>query len=83
MADEGKLCKLSAGDWAIAWPGLEPVGIPAGEIFLLEVPGKGMLRARMECDRPRLHRRRGLRVARRPACRVFDARERFAKPVAE
>jgi hypothetical protein len=89
LTDEGigKLCRLPAGGWAIAWPGLEPVGIPPGEIFELEVAGKMKMKlARMERRRRPdgtdewvaargYELRDGLRAG------FFDGRERLAKPL--
>jgi hypothetical protein len=37
--DEGILRRQPSGRWAVCLPGRQPVEIPAGEIFLLEVPG--------------------------------------------
>jgi hypothetical protein len=87
MTDQGKLCRLPAGGWAIAWPGLEPVDIPAGEIFELEIAGKMKL-ARIERRRrpdgtdewvtaQGYELRDGLRA------RFYDGQERFAKPLTE
>jgi hypothetical protein len=81
---EGTLQKQPSGRWAVCLPGHEPVEIPAGEIFLLEVPGatgaRELKRARME-QRPGAEYyvvqgyplRDGLRAG------FFDQRERYAK----
>jgi Domain of unknown function (DUF5348) len=84
MSDQGKLCRLPAGRWAIICPGRPPVAIVEGEVFELEVAGEMKL-ARME----RRHRPDGpdewvaaqgyelgdgLRAG-------FDRRERHAKPL--
>jgi histidyl-tRNA synthetase len=91
MTDQAaKLCRLPAGGgWAIAAPGLEPVGIVAGEIF--EVQDRGVWwRARMNPDgtaegarmvaghanRVPIELREGMRAG------FFDGREKFAKPLA-
>ena len=47
MTNQGKLCRLPAGGWAIVAPGLSPVSIVEGEVFELEVAGRMKL-ARME-----------------------------------
>jgi hypothetical protein len=49
MSDQGKLCRLPAGGWSIAAPGLEPVVIVAGEIFEVQI-GEKWWRARMKSD---------------------------------
>ena len=82
MKIDGTLRMQPSGRWAIAAPGREPVEIPAGEIFRVEVPGAGELkRARME-QRPGggeyyvvqgYPLRNGLRAG------FYDQRERYAK----
>jgi hypothetical protein len=90
MTDQAKLCRLPAGGWAIAWHGLEPVAIVAGEIFEVQVRGEWW-RARMNADgtakgtrmvgghinRVPVELREGVRAS------FFDGRERFAKPLTE
>jgi hypothetical protein len=91
MTDQAaKLCRLPAGDWAIAAPGLEPVAIVAGEIFLLEVQGeRRMMRVIMERKEGAWYAvvswRRQRRVELRDGLRAsfFDQRERYAKPLAD
>jgi hypothetical protein len=93
MTDQGKLCRLAAGGWAIAAPGLQPVALwrslPA-KIFQVQVRGMWW-RARMSADgtaegarvvgghvnRVPIELREGLRAG------FFDGRERFAKPLTE
>jgi hypothetical protein len=49
---EGTLRLQPSGRWAVCRPGREPVEIPAGEVFLLEVPGHRQLQqTRMEFRR--------------------------------
>jgi hypothetical protein len=49
---EGTLKMQPSGRWAVCRPGHEPVEIPAGEVFLLEVPGHLQLQqTRMEFRR--------------------------------
>jgi hypothetical protein len=90
MSDEGKLCRLPAGGWAIVAPGLSPVAILKGEVFEVQI-GEQWWRARMKSDgtaeRARIVRghinrvpvelREGLRAG------FFDGRERYAKPLTE
>jgi Domain of unknown function (DUF5348) len=90
MSDQGKLCRLPAGGWAIVAPGRSPVAIVEGEVFELEVRGKRW-RARMKSDGTA----EGIRVvgghinripvALREGMRAgfFDGRERFAKPLTD
>jgi Domain of unknown function (DUF5348) len=49
MSDEGKLCRLPAGGWAIVAPGRSPIAIVEGEIFEVEVRGKKW-RGRIKSD---------------------------------
>jgi hypothetical protein len=79
---EGTLQMQPSGRWAVCLPGREPVEIPAGEIFLLEVSGaRELKRARME-QHPGAEYyvvqgyplRDGLRAG------FYDQRERYAKP---
>jgi hypothetical protein len=86
---QGTLRMLPSGEWAIQAQGREPVNIPAGEIFLLEVLGEHrLLRVRMERKegawyavfsgargKRRVELRDGLRAG------FFDQRERYAKPL--
>ena len=39
--DQGKLCRLPAGGWAIVAPGLSPVDILKGEIFEVQIGENG------------------------------------------
>jgi Domain of unknown function (DUF5348) len=90
MSDQGKLCRLSAGGWAIVAPGRSPVAIVEGEVFELEVRGKRW-RAKMKSDGTA----EGIRVVGGHISRVpvalraglragfFDGRERYAKPLTE
>jgi hypothetical protein len=79
---DSTLRQLPGGQWAIQAPGREPVEIPAGEIFLIEVPGfTGLEGTRMEQARPSgeyysvdgHQLRDGMRAG------FFDQRERYAK----
>ena len=82
MKTDGTLSMQPSGRWAIAAPGREPVAIPAGEIFMLEVAGaRELKRARME-QHPGNQEyyivqgyplRNGLRAG------FYDQRERYAK----
>jgi hypothetical protein len=88
MSDQGKLCKLPAGGWAIVAPGRSPVAIVEGEVFELEVRGRRW-RAKMKSDgtaegirvvgghinRVPVALREGLRAG------FFDGREKYAKPL--
>ena len=88
MSDQGKLCSLPAGGWAIAAPGLSPLAFLKGEVFEVQI-GEQWWRARMKSDgtaeRVRIVRgyinrvpvelREGLRAG------FFDGRERYAKPL--
>jgi hypothetical protein len=90
MSDQGKLCRLPAGGWAIVVPGLSPVAILKGEVFEVQI-GEQRWRARMISDataegirmvgghinRAPVALREGMRAG------FFDGRERFAKPLAE
>jgi hypothetical protein len=91
MSDQGKLCRLPAGGWAIAAPGLAAVKIPVGEIFEVQI-GEQRWRARMKSDgtsegvrivgghiiyRVPVALREGMRAG------FFDGREKFAKPLTE
>ena len=88
MSDQGKLCRLPAGGWAIVAPGRSPVAIVEGEIFEVEVRGKRW-RGRIKSDGTA----EGIRVVGGQIKRVpialrggmragcFDGRERFAKPL--
>jgi Domain of unknown function (DUF5348) len=90
MSDQGKLCRLPAGGWAIVAPGRSPVTILKGEIFEVEIRGKRW-RARVISDATA----EGIRVAGGHINRVpfalregmragfFDRREKFAKPLTE
>jgi hypothetical protein len=49
MSDQGKLCRLPAGGWAIIAPGLSPVAILKGEIFEVQI-GEQWWRARVKSD---------------------------------
>ena len=49
MSDQGRLCRLAAGGWAIVAPGRSPVAIIEGEIFEVEVRGKRW-RGRIKSD---------------------------------
>ena len=49
MSDQGRLCRLPAGGWAIVAPGLAAVKIPVGEIFEVQI-GEKWWRARMKSD---------------------------------
>jgi hypothetical protein len=49
MSDQGKLCRLPAGGWAIVAPGLSPVAIIKGEIFEVQI-GEQWWRARVKSD---------------------------------
>ena len=79
---QGTLQMQPTGRWAIAAPGREPVTIPVGEIFMLEVPGtRELKRARME-QHPGSGEyyvvqgyslREGLRAG------FYDQRERYAR----
>jgi Domain of unknown function (DUF5348) len=90
MSDQGKLCRLPAGGWAIVAPGRSPVAILKGEIFEVQI-GEKWWRARMKSDgtaegvrvvgghinRVPLALREGMRAW------FFDGRERYAKPLTE
>jgi hypothetical protein len=90
MSDQGKLCRLPAGGWAIVAPGLSPVAIIEGAIFEVQI-GEKWWRARMKSDGTA----EGVRVVGEHINRVpvalregmragfFDGRERYAKPLAE
>ena len=88
MSDQGKLCRLPAGGWAIVAPGCSPVAIVEGEIFEVEVRGKrwrGRIKSDGTAEGIRVvggHINRvpiALREGMRAGC--FDGRERFAKPL--
>ena len=78
--NEGTLQRATADRWGIAWPGLKPVTIPHGEVFLLEVAGE-LKRTRIEYRSGDSHSvdgyplRAGLRAS------FFDERERHANPL--
>ena len=74
------LRRQPSGRWAIAWPGLEPVTIRKGEVFLLEVGGK-MERTRMEHRLGRYYTIDGYLLADGLRAAFFDQRERNAKPL--
>jgi Domain of unknown function (DUF5348) len=90
ISDQGKLCRLSAGGWAIVTPGLSPVAILKGEIFEVQI-GEKWRRARMKSDgtaegvravgghinRVPVALREGMRAG------FFDGREKYAKPPTE
>jgi Domain of unknown function (DUF5348) len=95
ISDQGKLCRLPVGGWAIAAPGLEPVAIVAGEIFEIQVRGVWW-RARMNANgtaegerfargQLRLFRGWPVPVELREGLRAgfFDGREKFANPLTE
>ena len=44
----GTLRLLSSGRWAVCQPGHEPVEITSGDVFLVEVPGFGLVPTRLE-----------------------------------
>ena len=90
MSDQGKLCRLPAGGWAIVAPGRSPVAIVEGEIFEVEVRGKrwrGRIKSDGTAEGIRVvggHINRvpiALRGGMRAGC--FDGRERYAKPLTE
>jgi hypothetical protein len=84
---EGILQMQPSGRWVVRLPGYEPVEIPAGEIFLLEVQGeRKLMRVRMEhrdgkwyavVSQRRVELRDGLRAG------FFDQRERYAKAMTD
>ena len=90
MSDEGKLCRLPVGGWAIVAPGRSPVAILKGEIFDVQI-GEKWRRARMTSDgaaegvsvvggylnQVPVSLREGMRAG------FFDGRERYAKPLTE
>jgi hypothetical protein len=90
MSDQGKLCRLPAGGWAIAAPGLSPVAILKGEVFEVQI-GEKWRRARIKSDgtaegvrvvgehfyRVPVSLREGMRAG------FVDGRERYAKPLTE
>jgi hypothetical protein len=51
MSDkEGTLRMMASGRWVVCRPGREPVEITSGEMFRVEVAGKGLHLTRMEYD---------------------------------
>jgi hypothetical protein len=47
---EGTLRMMASGRWAVYRPGRLPVEITSGELFRVEVAGKGLHLTRMEYD---------------------------------
>jgi hypothetical protein len=91
MSDQGKLCRLRAGGWAIVAPGRSPVAILKGEMFEVQI-GEQRWRTRMKSDgtaegvrvvgghiinRVPVELREDMRAG------FYDGREKFAKPLAE
>jgi hypothetical protein len=74
-----KLRQLPDGQWAIAAPGREPVAIPVGEVFLIEV-GSKMKQTRME-RRPsgKFYSVDGYKLRDGMTAGFFDRREHYAK----
>jgi hypothetical protein len=90
-SDQGKLCRLPAGGWAIVATGLSPVAILKGEIFEVQI-GEQLWHARMKTDGTAEgvrvvggHIINRVPVALREGTRAgfFDGREKFAKPLTE